>query len=164
MLLAEKKEWYIWLEPSLPEIWQISPEGRWKYRYIAALLQDCSNSNAFAMELLKSCIKPSICPWCMVQLLLTVKKYGNDRLLWPFAQTIYFNNHIIQVTGYSSTSLLDWYNQVIGVNICIRISHGHILNVYNIISSCVMHKNGKTDKLISGITICTFLNQQSLCC
>ena len=31
--------------------------------YFDALVQDCSNSSALAMELLQSCTKPSFCAW-----------------------------------------------------------------------------------------------------
>ena len=36
-------------------------KGRWaRWYYIDGLVQDCSISSALAMEILKSCIKPSI--------------------------------------------------------------------------------------------------------
>ena len=31
--------------------------------YVDGLVQDCSDSSAWAMELLQSCTKPSLCKW-----------------------------------------------------------------------------------------------------
>ena len=37
----------------------------WEWHNIDGLVQDCSNSNALALELLQSCTKPSIWPFCV---------------------------------------------------------------------------------------------------
>ena len=48
---------------------------------IDGLVQDCSNSSALAMELLQSCIKPSIFAW---------RQFDNDDILSLIRKSVRF--------------------------------------------------------------------------
>ena len=86
------------------DVTEAKGEGvRWEY--LNGLVQDCSNSTANALELPRSCTKPSIWLiwWCIIILL--------SRRICDFKCLIFKCNYVIDILNISSGFVPRWITQ-----------------------------------------------------
>ena len=112
--------------------------------HIEGFVQDCSDSNALAMELLQSCAKPSIwCKWTLATYLPVanrVTSYTNPFLcflIWVHGPLL-----LIEIS-WTSIGIMTWVNKYIHVKQGVVILHPcpnfHGGSIRALVTNCIPH-------------------------